>query len=305
MVEVTKEIKEYLKFRRKLFILNYAKELGNTAKALREFDVNKSTFYKWKKDYEADGPDGLIRKKPVARSHPNAIKQEVIDKVLDIRRRFQMGSWRIKWYLERYHGISISESSVTRILIRNGVNRLLNAKSRRTLHTKRYAKNTPGHHVQMDVKFITLKDPKGKTVRRFQYTAIDDATRIRALKVYFKHNQANAIDFSDYVIDKFPFRIHTIRTDRGHEFQAKFHWHIEDLGIRHQYIKPRTPQLNGKVERSHLTDQREFYQLLTFTDDVDLNKKIEHWEQFYNFDRPHGSLDGKTPYEVLRSVLKN
>jgi len=45
--------------------------------------------------------------------------------------------------------------------------------------------------------------------------------------------------------------------------------------------------------------------LLTFTDDVDLNKKIEHWEQFYNFDRPHGSLDGKTPYEVLRSVLKN
>ena len=90
-----------------------------------------------------------------------------------------------------------------------------------------------------------------------------------------------------------------------HEFQAKFHWYIEGLGIRHQYIKARTPQLNGKVERSHLTDQREFYQLMTFTDDVDLNKKIEHWEQFYNFDRPHRSLDGKTPYEILRSVLKN
>ncbi len=48
MVEVTKEIKEYLKFRRKLFILNYAKELGNTTKALKEFDINKSTYYKWK-----------------------------------------------------------------------------------------------------------------------------------------------------------------------------------------------------------------------------------------------------------------
>jgi len=137
------------------------------------------------------------------------------------------------------------------------------------------------------------------------YTAIDDSTRIRALKVYSKHNQVNAIDFANYVIEKFPFRIHTIRTDRGHEFQAKFHWHIEDLGIRHQFIKPRSPQLNGKVERSHRTDEREFYQLLTFTDDVDLNKKIEQWEQFYNFDRPHGSLDGKTPYEVLRSILKN
>ena len=66
-----------------------------------------------------------------------------------------------------------------------------------------------------------------------------------------RHTQKNAIDFVDYVIEKFPFRIHTIRTDRSHEFQAQFHWHVEDLGIRHVYIKPRSPHLNGKVERSH------------------------------------------------------
>jgi hypothetical protein len=48
-------------------------------------------------------------------------------------------------------------------------------------------------------------------------------------------------------------------------------------GIRHVYIKPRSPQLNGKVERSHRSDQEEFYQLLTYTDDVDLNKKLAHW----------------------------
>jgi transposase InsO family protein len=51
-------------------------------------------------------------------------------------------------------------------------------------------------------------------------------------------------------------------------------------------------------------DQQEFYQLLKYTDDVDLNKKLESWEQFYNFDRPHGAFDGKTPYETLRSLLK-
>ena len=79
----------------------------------------------------------------------------------------------------------------------------------------------------------------------------------------------------DYVIEKFPFRIHTVRTDRGHEFQALFHWHVEDKGIRHVYIKPRSPQLNGKVDRSHRSDGEEFYQLLTYTDDVDLNKKLE------------------------------
>ena len=49
------------------------------------------------------------------------------------------------------------------------------------------------------------------------------------------------------VVDKFPFRIHTIRTDRGHEFQALFHWYVEDQGMQHVYIKPRSPQLNGKV----------------------------------------------------------
>lgn len=123
-------------------------------------------------------------------------------------------------------------------------------------------------------------------------------------KYLFITLQDCAIKFMDYVIEKFPFRISTVRADRGHEFQARFHWHVEDQGIRHVYIKPRTPQLNGKAERSHRTDQTEFYQLLTYTDDVDLNSKLEAWENFYNYDRPHISLDGKTPYEVMKSLLK-
>ena len=105
--------------------------------------------------------------------------------------------------------------------------------------TKRDAKKVPGHHIQVDVKFLQLKDKDGNTVKRYQYTAIDDATRIRALQIYPKHNQACAIKFIDYVIEKFPFRIGTVRTDRGHEFQARFHWHVEDQGIQHVYIKPR------------------------------------------------------------------
>ena len=65
-------------------------------------------------------------------------------------------------------------------------------------------------------------------MRRLQYTEIDDATRVRALKVCEKHTQANAIDFVNHIIKKFPFRIREIRTDNGHEFQAKFHWHVEE-----------------------------------------------------------------------------
>ena len=101
-----------------------------------------------------------------------------------------------------------------------------------------------------------------------------------------------------------PCFLHSPILDNGHEFQAKFHWHVEDQGMRHTYIKPRSPNLNGKVERSHLTDELEFYQLLEYTDDVDLKAKLARWEEFYNFERPHSALKGKTPYEVLREKLK-
>jgi transposase InsO family protein len=216
-----------------------------------------------------------------------------------------MGPMKIVYYLQRYRNIEISESTAYRILKANGLNKLEPGKVKRTTHSKRYSKKVPGHHVQIDVKSLFFKDLYGKRIKRFQYTAIDDATRVRALKIYPKHTQANAIDFFNYVVNKFPFRIKTIRTDRGHEFQAKFHWHVEDSGMEHRYIRPMTPQLNGKVERSHRTDKDEFYQLLSYTDDVDLNEKIQAWESYYNFDRPHFSHEGKTPYEVMKLLLEN
>lgn len=287
----------------KKLVLEYADLIGSDAKSYRDFDVPRSTFYEWKKSFKEEGEAGLFRKKPIAKSHPRQLSPEVVEKILHLRSNYHMGPQRIKWYLERYHGITTSDSSVYRTLIRHGMRRLPKNAGRRALHTRRYAKQVPGHHIQVDVTFLTLKNTEGRKIRRFQYTAIDDATRVRALKIYKRHTQKNAIDFIDYVVRKFPFRIHTIRTDRGHEFQALFHWHVEDRGMRHVYIKPRSPQLNGKVERSHRSDKEEFYQLLTYTDDVDLNKKLAEWERFYNFGRPHGAFNGKTPYEALRNML--
>lgn len=102
----------------------------------------------------------------------------------------------------------------------------------------------------MDVKFLIFGGEKRQKVRRFQYTAIDDATRARALRVYEKHtqDQDNAIDFVNHIIEKFPFSLQEIPTDNGHDFQAKFHWYVEDLGIRHAYVKRGTPQLNGSSQ---------------------------------------------------------
>jgi len=300
--EVKKEIEEEFRARLMLLVIELAKELGVT-KVCKEYDVPRSTFYRWRKRYEEEGLAGLSNKKPIPHNPPRKTPPEVVEKILEIRKEDQIGALRIKHYLERYHGIKTSESTVTRVLKAHGQSRLPKTAPRRSIQSKRYQKSVPGHHIQVDVKFLKLKGSDGKEIKRYQYTAIDDATRIRALQIYAKHNQDCAIKFIDYVIGKFPFRIKTVRTDRGHEFQARFHWHVEDQGIQHVYIKPRSPQLNGKVERSHRTDQTEFYQLLTYTDDVDLNAKLEAWENFYNYDRPHISLSGQTPYEVMKSLL--
>lgn len=297
-----KEAQEELDVRFKLFVLELAQDLSVT-KVCQEYNVPRASLYRWKQKYEKAGRAGLFRKRPVAYRHPHRTPPEVVEKILEIRTEHQMGALRIKYYLERYHGIKISEATVSRVLKAHGLNRLPKSAPKRALHTKRYAKTVPGHHVQVDVKFLQLKNQEGQLVKRYQYTAIDDATRIRALQIFPEHNQERAIQFMNYVVERFPFRISTIRTDRGHEFQARFHWHVEDQGMRHVYIKPQTPQLNGKVERSHRTDQTEFYQLLTYKDDVDLNAKLKAWENFYNYDRPHLSLDGKTPYEVMKSLL--
>ena len=161
---------------------------------------------------------GLVNRRPVGKRWPNQISEEAVEKILHLRRQYHMGPQRIAWCLERYHGTGASCSTVYRTLTRHGEGPLPRKVGRRALHTHRYAKRVPGRHIQMDVKVLALKTAEGRRVHRFPNTAID-------------------------VVAKFPFRIHTVRTDRGHEFQALFHWHVEDQGIRHAYIKPRSPEL--------------------------------------------------------------
>lgn len=298
-------IKAIADIRRKLKVLSYAKEIGNVSKACRYFGVSRETYYQWKRDYERDGERALINSKPCPQNPKIRVPLHVEELIIYLRTNYYLGQLRISWYLKRYHNIKVSASGVYSVLKRNGLNKLPQHQRKRSMEPfKRYEKQVPGHRIQIDVKFLYFTDWLTRNeVKRYQYTAIDDATRARALYIYDEHTQKNAIDFVDRIRSKFPFRIHTIQTDNGHEFQALFHWHCEDLGINHVYIKKASPHLNGKVERSHLTDQREFYQLVEYTDDIDILKKLEEWEVFYNCHRPNAALKGKTPYEVLREKL--
>ena len=106
---MNKEVASEVMARFRYIILEYSRG-RNISKVCREFNIPRSTFYNWRKRYDEEGPSGLYRKKPVAHSHPHKTPPEVIEKILEIRREYQMGAWRIKYYLERYHGINISEA---------------------------------------------------------------------------------------------------------------------------------------------------------------------------------------------------
>jgi len=215
--------------KRKLRIFKHAEERGNVSKTCRYFGISRSTYYGWKQRYAQLGEAGLINSKPCPENPKLRVSAEVEEKVLYLRKTYHLGPQRIFWYIQRYHkGLKVSDITVYRILKRHGINRLPRNERSRTVLTHRYEKQVPGHHIQVDVKFLKLENSKGKKVRRFQYTAVDDATRIRALKIYNRHTQENAINFIDHVIERFPFRIHTVRTDNVLNLESSFFFGYTD-----------------------------------------------------------------------------
>jgi transposase InsO family protein len=298
-------INPVLESKKKLEVLLHAENSGNISLTCRYYGISRQVFYKWKRRYENEGEGGLKSKKPGPETHPSRTSKNIEDKIIHLRRKYHFGQEKISWYLSRYHNIKISSGGVRQVLLRAGLNRLpksIKHKSKMPAY-KRYEKQVPGHQVQVDVKFLTFYRYR-KKIRRFQYTAIDDATRVRVLKVYEKHTMANAIDFINHLLKEFPFRVKQIRTDNGHEFQSMFGAHLFDLGIEHVFIKPASPYLNGKVERSHRIDKEEFYQCFQYKGDVDLDEKIKLWQDYYNYIRPHGAHSGDSPFEVLFEKMK-
>jgi transposase InsO family protein/transposase-like protein len=295
----------------KLAVLKHVEEVsGSVSATCRYYGISRNCYYKWLKRYEEEGFEGLKDRSSAPHKSPKATQAEVVEKILGLRQRYHFGPGKISMYLQRYHQITISPSGVWRILHRAGVNRLPSSQryKRRETRWKRYEKQRPGHQIQVDVKFIEPLGQKGRKKRYYQYTAIDDCTRLRVLRAYPRNDQPTAIAFIDHVLSKLPFAADHVQTDNGQEFGSSFHWHVVDKGIGHIRIKPRTPRLNGKVERSHRIDSEESYRLLDgkVIDDARLfESRLQEWEDYYNYDRPHGAFDGQTPYESLRQKAKD
>ena len=117
------------------------------------------------------------------------------------------------------------------------------------------------------------------------------------MALYPRRTAENTLKFLEKVIEETPFPIQRIQTDRGREFFAcKVQERFMRWGIKSRPVKPRSPHLNRKVERSQRTDLDEFYATVPL-DSPDLSKQLQEWQHFYNWDRADGSLHGKTPME--------
>lgn len=155
--------------------------------------------------------------------------------------------------MRRFHQVEIARSTVHRILIRNDMGRLP-ANQKHQPHGKRwkrYEKAQPGHRLQMDVNFLERIPGTGK--RLYQFTAIDDCLGYAFSRFTNAVTGAPLFRLLNEVRKRLPFRIQVLQTDNGAEFQSRCHWHAESLDIRHAYVRPASPHLNGTVERSHRT----------------------------------------------------
>lgn len=162
-------------------------------------------------------------------------------------------------YLKRYHDVEISKSGVWRILKRLNLSRLPASQryKRHDKRWKRYEKQRPGHHMQIDVKFIEpiagVTGRRGGRNKYHQFTAIDDCTRPRVLRTYPQLNQKTAIQFVDYVCSacrspsrrsRPTFKLGVALKVRG----SSGRW-CEDLGVRHPLVVVARPSGARRARR--------------------------------------------------------
>lgn len=278
---------------------HYLKVTQNVSQTCRYFGISRRAFYNWLHRYREEGLLGLRDRS----SRPNLIRYqippEVIALVCQIRRERDYGAPRLSLYLQRYHQVYVSPATIGKILRQHGL-RQRSWKGRRP-PKKLPPPRSPGECLQVDVKFV----PKRLTGARqfYQFTAIDEATRFRILRLYDHNSTRSAIHFLDEVRRLFPVALQRVQTDHGPEFGWNFTWHLKDVGIEHQRIPRGSPESNGKVERSHRTDSEEFYRRIRPGPLRELAQALADWEREYNFGRPHLALRGYTPAETMTREL--
>jgi len=295
------------KMRKKINLFVEADRLGDITLACKRLGISRNFYYYWHKKIEKSGwsLEALKETSKRPNTSPRTSPDWKEDLVVKIRLETKhLGPDMIKKFIQREYRLLMHSSTIGRILKRKG---LLKArlKKGRKVHPKRYSLPNPGDCIQMDVKYIPYRIGANQY---YLFNAIDDCTRWRFARVYENKGVWETEDFFKKLLKVSPFKIKKIQTDNGTEFTNKFvsemrsfknapKEHILDKLCReHEIIHKLIPvgecELNGKVERSHWTDEVDFLlKRKPFKNFNQLQRGYAHWIRFYNHQRMHSSLD--------------
>jgi hypothetical protein len=278
-----KSVTQDMRYRQSL--LEYARKNG-VSRASRKYNKSRSYIYFWKA--RNDGTkESLADRSRRPHSHPNQHKPEELKLIRDMRRRNPKLGMIEFWWRLRQRGYVRRPESLFRVMRKLGM--FPAKKPRRSHKSKPYEQmRYPGQRVQIDVKVVPrvcIPDPE---LRLFQYTAIDECSRLRYLGAYPEQSTYSSADFLTRSVEWFKrrgVRVECVQTDNGFEFtnrfspskresQTLFEAAAAALGIRHKLIRPYTPRHNGKVERSHREDQKRFYSIRRFYSLADFGEQL-------------------------------
>ena len=274
--------------RKRQGVVKYAMKKGKS-KASQKYGVSLSSVKRWSKRYDGTW-QSLLERSHRPKSHPTQ-HTEKEDKA--IKKAFQLKFFRYGWdgvYDELVSNYGYKRSCGG--MYKRAKKLELGGKTGKTKpprkNQRRYPElSKPGEKVQIDVKEVPYSCLRGAHKRDgkrlYQWTAIDECTRLRFIYGFEEHTPENSVKFLDMLQQVFPFHIRTIQTDNGTEFTYRFvsenklcpfEAALLQRGIAHKLIPPRTPWHNGKVERSHRNDQRYFYDHEKFSNIQEFNLKL-------------------------------
>jgi putative transposase len=289
----------------------YQAQGRNAALTCRYFGISRQTFYRWKRRYD---PQTLATLEDHShRPHRRRVSTWTAEQAERVRRlREQYPRWgkdKLAVLLRREGG-TLSVSMVGRILTslaQRGALRapvLLRVKRRRGTagrpwalrKPKDYAVEKPGDLVQLDTMDLR---PSPNVVLK-QFTARDMISRWDVIEVHRRATSTAATLFLDTLERRLPFPLRALQVDGGSEFAALFEEACRQRGLRLFVLPPRSPKLNGQVERANRTHTEEFYEITPCALSIaELNRELEAWERTYNTVRPHQALGYLTPQEFL------
>ena len=278
---------------------------GNISLACRHFGIARTTLHRWLARYDPRDLTSLEDRDRAPRTRRTpTIPLSTVDLVLEIRdERPAWSKYKLAVVLERDFGVSVSASSVGRILRRYGrIEAKLSARRRRAAvgrnkrlrRPKDLSPRLAGELVQVDTKHLNLP----WSAKRYHFEAIDLATRMKVSGVANTASSKSAAAFLLRALDEFPFPVLAVQTDNGSEFAHLFEAACEQAGIPHYLSYPRCPKQNAWVERVIRTTQDELYLYHDTPVALEEHAELLAWfDRDYNEVRPHQSLGYLTPAE--------